>query len=98
MVASCGPISTVRRQIDVINSLGLHLRAADKFVKLARQFRAGVQVTCGDRTASGKSVLDLTTLAAECGSRIELEADGPDAEAALDALSSLIARRFDEHE
>ena len=98
IAASDGRIRTVRRQVDVINVLGLHLRAADKFVRLARQFRAGVRVACGGRKASGKSILDLTTLAAECGSRLELEADGPDAEAALDALTSLVARRFDERE
>jgi phosphotransferase system HPr (HPr) family protein len=98
IAASNGPTRTVRRQVDVINILGLHLRAADKFVRLARQFRAGVRVACGGRTASGKSILDLTALAAECGARLELEADGPDAEAALDALTGLVARRFDERE
>ena len=46
--------------------------------------------------ASGRSVLDLATLAAACGSRVELDADGSDAEAALDALTDLIGRRFDE--
>jgi phosphotransferase system HPr (HPr) family protein len=93
-----GPKRTFRRQVDLINTLGLHLRAADKFVRLARQFRAGVRVACSGRTASGQSTLDLMTLAAERGSRLELEADGPDAEAALDALTDLIGRRFDEQE
>ncbi len=57
-----------------------------------------IPVACGGRDASGKSILDLTTLAAQCGSRLELEADGPDAEAALDALTGWVARRFDERE
>jgi phosphocarrier protein HPr len=85
-----------KRQLDITNTLGLHLRAAGAFVKLAQQFRAEVWVICNGRRASGKSILDLATLAAECGCRLELETAGPDAESALDALSELIARRFDE--
>jgi phosphocarrier protein HPr len=67
-------------------------------VRLAQQFRAGVHVVCNGRAVSGLSILDLTTLAASCGSRLELEANGPDAEAALDALTDLIFRRFEEQE
>jgi phosphocarrier protein len=89
---------TSRRQVDLTNTLGLHLRAAATFVRLAQQFRANVWVVCGGRRASGKSILDLATLAAECGARLELETDGPDAEAALVALTELIARGFDEAE
>jgi len=84
------------RKVDVTNTLGLHLRAACAFVKLAQQFRAEVWVICDGRRASGKSILDLATLAAVCGCRLELETDGPDAEEALDTLSELIARGFDE--
>jgi phosphocarrier protein len=87
---------TAIRQVDITNTLGLHLRAAGAFVKLAQQFRAEVWVVCDGRRASGKSILDLATLAAECGCRLELETDGPDAAAALDALTGLIARGFDE--
>ena len=84
------------RQVDVTNTLGLHLRAAEKFVRLTQGFRADVWVVCDGRKVSGKSILDLATLAAECGSRLELETDGPDAQAAMDALTALIERRFDE--
>ena len=87
---------TATRQVDVTNTLGLHLRTAGAFVKLAQQFRAEVWVVCNDRRASGKSILELATLAAECGCRLELETHGPDAEAALDALTELIARGFRE--
>jgi phosphocarrier protein len=87
---------TSRRQVDVTNTLGVHLRAAAKFVALTQEFRADVWVVSDGRKVSGKSVLDLATLAAECGSRLELEADGPDAEAVIDALTSLIERRFEE--
>jgi phosphocarrier protein len=90
------PALTISRQVGIINAFGLHLRAADKFVRLAGQFRADVRITYGGHTASGVSILDLTTLAAACGSQLELKADGPDAKAALDALTDLIGRRFDE--
>ena len=85
-----------RREVEITNTLGLHLRAAAKFVSLAQQFQAEIRVACDGRKASGRSILDLATLAADCGSRLELDADGSDAEAALDALTDLIGRRFDE--
>jgi phosphocarrier protein len=92
------PEPRVSRQVKVSNPLGLHLRAAVQFVRLAGQFRADVRVVCEGRQGSGRSILDLTTLAAGCGSRLELEADGPDAEIAVAALAQLIERRFDEVE
>ena len=91
-----GPTVTSRRQVEIVNALGLHLRAAAKFVQLAGQFQADVRITHEGHMASGASVLDLTALAAPRGSCLELEADGPDAEAALDALAELIVRHFDE--
>lgn len=88
---------TLSRHVDISNPLGLHLRAADKFVRLACQFRADVRVICDGNKANGKSILDLVTLAAACGSRLDVETDGPDSQAALDALTALVDRRFDEH-
>lgn len=90
------PMPKVSRQVEITNALGLHLRAAALFMRLAREFQADVQVGCDGRKASGQSIIDLISISAACGSRIELEADGPDAEAALDALTDLIGRRFDE--
>jgi phosphocarrier protein len=84
-----------RREVDITNTLGLHLRAACGFVRLAQQFQADVWVVWEGRRVNGKSILDLTTLAAECGSRLELETDGPDAVEALTALTDLIMRGFD---
>ena len=55
------------RRVTIANALGLHLRAADQFVGLAQQFRADVQVHLDGKGANGKSILDLTTLAAACG-------------------------------
>jgi phosphocarrier protein HPr len=84
------------RQVEVVNALGLHLRAAGKFVRLAQQFHAQVRVACGERIVNGKSILDLTTLAAERGTWLALEASGHDAEDAIEALTELVATRFHE--
>ena len=82
------------RDTEVRNALGLHLRAAEQFVRIARQFRSEIRVFCGEKQVDGKSILDLATLAAECGTRLRLEASGPDAEAAIDALAVLIDAGF----
>jgi phosphocarrier protein HPr len=85
-----------RRQVEITNPLGLHMRPADKFVKLALQYRSEIRVVHNGNTFNGKSILDLTSLAAECGTRLELEASGPDAEDALAALAELVLARFHE--
>ena len=87
-----------RRQVEITNSLGLHLRPADKFVKLATKFRSDIRVHYNGSVFNGKSILDLTTLAAECGTRLDLEARGPDAVDAIAALSDLIIAQFYEDE
>lgn len=86
-----------RCQVAITNPLGLHLRPADKFVKLASTFtQTEVTVRHNGQTCNGKSILDLTMLAAECGTVLELEAHGPEAQAALTALSELVLARFHE--
>ena len=75
-----------RRQMEITNALGLHLRAASQFVQLSRQFHAEVRVFCNGRAADGRSILDLMMLAAECGASLELEVNGPEAEEATAAL------------
>jgi phosphocarrier protein len=92
------PNQVARRQVEIINALGLHLRPADKFVRLAHQFQSEIRVSHDGKLINGKSILDLTTLAAECGTILELEARGPDAEAAVDALAGLVLARFYETE
>ncbi len=89
-------VPTARRQGVILNALGLHLRPADLFVGLARRFAAEIWVYREGRAVDGKSILDLAMLAAECGTRLDLEARGPDAEAALAALADLVAARFHE--
>jgi phosphocarrier protein len=83
-----------RRAIEIVNAMGLHLRAAQRFARLAQQYRAKVWVHRRDRIADGKSILDLMTLAAECGARLDLEARGADAEEVLAALVALVAQSF----
>jgi phosphotransferase system HPr (HPr) family protein len=90
--------TVARRQIEITNGLGLHVRPAQKFVELALRFQADIRVRYNGHEVDGKSILSLTTLAAECGTRLELEARGPDATAALEALASLVSARFYEDE
>ena len=87
-----------RRQVEITNSLGLHLRPADKFVKLALHYKAEVRVHYNGNQFNGKSILDLTSLAAECGTRLELEARGPDALEAIEALAGLVSAQFYENQ
>jgi phosphocarrier protein HPr len=92
------PHQVARRQVEIINALGLHLRPADKFVRLAQQYQSEIRVRHEGKDTNGKSILDLTTLAAECGTILEVEARGPDAEAAVEALAELVLARFYETE
>ncbi len=86
-----------RREVEITNPLGLHLRPADRFVRLANSFGdTEIRVRYAGREFNGKSILELTMLAAECGATLELIAQGPQAEAAVAALAELISTGFDE--
>ena len=87
---------TISRDITIINRLGLHARAAARFVNLATQYAATIEVERNDQRVNGKSIMGVMMLAAAQGSSIKLHADGDDAEDALNALSELIAQRFGE--
>jgi len=84
-------IQFARRQVGVNNVLGLHLRVAGRFVKLANAFQSEVRVCCKGIIADGRSILSLLSLAAECGTMLALEAEGSDAEDAVAALADLIS-------
>jgi phosphocarrier protein HPr len=86
--------SVVRQQVEILNTLGLHMRPADKFVKLALRYKSEIRVFHNGNEFNGKSILDLTSVAAERGTRLDLEARGHDAAEAIDALSELVAARF----
>lgn len=83
-----------RCRVPIVNVYGLHVRPATKFVKLAQSFRSQVRVEYQGRAVNGKSLLNMTGLAAECGTSLDLEVEGPDAEAALAALADLVAAGF----
>jgi phosphocarrier protein len=85
---------TARRKVKIVNTYGLHMRPSTRFVKLASTFASDIHVGFRDIRANGKSILEMTSLAAERGSELELEASGPDADAALDALEALVAAGF----
>jgi len=82
----------------IVNQKGLHARAAAKFAETAGAFNAAISVSKDGQTVAAKSIMGLMMLAASPGSQIELSATGPDADQALEALSTLIQNRFDESE
>lgn len=82
--------------VTIVNKLGLHARATAKLVTCSRQFESRVTLRRGDREVSGKSMMGLMMLAAGKGTELELETEGVDAEAALEAVAALIADRFGE--
>jgi phosphocarrier protein len=86
------------RTVTIVNRRGLHARASARFVKCAEGFDCEVTVTKDGQSVGGTSIMGLMTLAASPGSTIELQATGPQAQAALDALSALIADGFGERD
>jgi phosphocarrier protein HPr len=87
-----------RRQVEITNSLGLHMRPANKFVELALHYQSEVRVHYHGNEYNGKSILELTSLAAECGSLLDLEARGADAPEAIEALAELVKAQFHEED
>ncbi len=90
------PEAPLTREVTVVNRLGLHARAAARFVRLAERFDARVLVAKDDLEVVGTSILGLMMLTAATGSVLRLSATGPEAAAALEALADLVARGFDE--
>ena len=88
------PPPAARREAEVVNPKGLHMRPSTRFVKLAGSYGSQVRVSCNGKSANGKSILDMSILAAECGTTLVIEAEGPDAEEAVAALADLVAARF----
>jgi phosphocarrier protein HPr len=82
--------------VTVVNRLGMHARAAAKFVHLATRFQARVLVARDARQMDGKSIMGLLLLAAACGSALTISADGSDELQAVQALTSLVASGFGE--
>ncbi len=90
--------AALSKTLTICNARGLHARASAKFVKCAEEFDAEITVTRDGQTVPGTSIMGLMMLAAAPGCSIELGASGPEAQAALDALTDLVERKFDEED
>ena len=88
----------LEREVEIVNRAGMHARPAAEFVKLAGQFAAHIRVEKDGLEVNGKSIMGVLMLAAEHGSRLRLTAEGDDALDALEALSDLVGRGFEELE
>ncbi|ODU01097.1 MAG: hypothetical protein ABS79_02275 [Planctomycetes bacterium SCN 63-9] len=88
-------LPVVRCRVPIANALGLHLRPAGAFARLAQTYQSEVWVAHQQLRVNGKSVLDLMTLGAAPGMILEIEVQGPDAAEALAALANLVASGFD---
>ena len=90
------PEGAVSREIPIINKRGLHARASAKFVQMVERFNAEVWVTRGNETVGGTSIMGLMMLAAGPGTTVMVSAIGPDAEAAVKAITELVESKFNE--
>ena len=88
----------LQREVEIINKLGLHARASAKLTQVAGRFGADVWLSRSGRRVNAKSIMGVMMLAAGQGTKVQIEAEGADAQAALDALARLIAERFGEGE
>jgi phosphocarrier protein len=89
---------SVQREVQIVNRAGMHARPAAEFVKVAGRFCSEVRVEKDGLEVNGKSIMGVLMLAAEHGSRLRLSAFGADAADAVDALSDLVGRGFEELE
>jgi phosphocarrier protein HPr len=83
-------------EVQIVNKYGLHARPAAELVKLANRFSSDVWIRKDEVEVSGKSIMGVMMLAAECGSTVQIRASGEDSRDAVDALVQLIQNRFGE--
>jgi phosphocarrier protein len=91
-------VNRVVKKLEIKNKLGLHARAAALLVQTVNKFAAQVSFSKDGQTADGRSIMGVLTLAATQGSKIQVEANGEDAERAVRAIEKLIGSRFNESE
>ena len=95
-VGASVPAGAISRELLIINKRGLHARASAKFVQMVERFNAEVWVTKGSETVGGTSIMGLMMLSAGPGTSIRVSAIGPDAEAAIAAITELVESKFNE--
>ena len=86
----------LKKTVVIINKLGLHARAAARFVETAAAYESDIRIKCGDKSVNGKSIMGLMMLAAAKGANVELIVHGRDEDRAIMALVRLIESRFEE--
>lgn len=86
----------IERETTIVNELGLHARPAAELVKVANQFDSHIEILKDGMAVNAKSIMGVMMLAAETGSTVIFRADGPDAEAAVQALAALVNKGFGE--
>ena len=89
---------TISKEVKICNKLGMHARAAAKFVQLASGFKSNIEVEYKNQRVNGKSIMGVLMLAASNGSLITLYANGADEEKGINSLRELINNKFDEDE
>lgn len=82
----------MRREVEILNELGLHARPAAEFVRAVQKFKCEVFILKGNECYSAASILEVLSANLDCGARITLEAIGPDADAMLNRLEELLVR------
>jgi phosphocarrier protein HPr len=92
------PTDAILRVLAIVNKKGLHARASAKFCQTVERFDAQVRVTRGQETVGGTSIMGLMMLGAATGASITVEATGPEAAAAVDALDKLVSSGFGEED
>ena len=88
----------IKTSATISNKLGLHARASAKLTKLAASFPCEVWISRGERRVNAKSIMGVMMLAAGLGATVELETNGADEQAAMDALLAMMAEKFGEGE
>jgi len=84
-------------ELEITNTDGLHMRPAMKFVDIANRFESEISVSNGETKVDGKSIMQISMLAATCGTKLKVTAKGPDARQAINALKELVEEKhFDE--
>jgi phosphocarrier protein len=87
----------VEAELEIRNAEGLHMRPAMQFVDIANRFESDITVSSGQTSIDGKSIMQISMLAATCGTKLKVKAEGPDAGDAVEALRELVEEKhFDE--